>query len=84
MGPHLGRICLPRGPHGPPGPLWGGFLQALLLRLLHCLAGAFFFPQKTRFLDFQASQGLESGIPGLQGSKTLIFLRFSNDWSQKH
>ena len=68
MGPHLGRKWPPTGPHGPLGPLWAGFLQALLLRVRRCLAGAFFFTQKTTFWDFQASQGLEFAIPSLPGA----------------
>ena len=57
-----------QGRFSPRKPLLAIFSKPCCSVCYIASQGRFCFPQKTRFLDFQASQGLEFAIPGLPGA----------------
>ena len=54
---HMGQNCSQKAPHGPLGPLWGGFGSKPSRATAAFLAGAFFSCQKTTFFDFGPKNG---------------------------
>ena len=78
MGSHLRLKWHPRGTHGPPGLLWGGFGSKPSGATAAFLAGAFWFHPANIFLGWiwlQALQG-NCGVPcrGIAFTQKTIFL----------